>query len=230
MKFHEKLLKLRKQKGISQEYLAEKIGISRQAIAKWETGQATPEIENLIPLSDFFMVSVDRLIRDLTDENCTANNKTGEEEEGNKTSDHIIPFLIKAKRKCYAGKGAETLSSRTNSHDLQYIENDLTYIDSYLGGECFAGEEAVWLSDKPVWAMNYAGRVIGEGFSGDFLKEVLYQVPEDYPYRGPFLYHKGDYTYHCTVSGVFEWYSGYEEIFCGDRKIYECIFHGGSLK
>ena len=50
---------------------------------------------------------------------------------------------------------------------------DLPILIPILGGECFAGEEVVWLYENPVWSMNYIGRVIGENFSGDFLKEVL---------------------------------------------------------
>ena len=50
------------------------------------------------------------------------------------------------------------------------------------------GEEVVWLHENPVWSMNYVGRVIGENFSGDFLKEVLMQVPAELPFRGPEIY------------------------------------------
>ena len=53
----------------------------------------------------------------------------------------LIEFLIRAKKATYAGKGAETTSSRTKSHDLKYTEGDLMYYDTYLGGEKFAGEE-----------------------------------------------------------------------------------------
>ena len=67
----------------------------------------------------------------------------------------LIEFLIKAKRKTYAGKGAETVSSREKSHDLVYRENNFMYYDTYLGGEKFAGEEALWIADNPYWSMNY---------------------------------------------------------------------------
>ena len=93
----------------------------------------------------------------------------------------IVDFLIRAKRATYAGKGAETASSRIKSHDLVYRENDLMYYDTYLGGEKFAGEEALWIADVPYWSMNYVGRVTGSPFSGDFLKEALLHVPEDAP-------------------------------------------------
>ncbi|MEJ6952416.1 DUF5680 domain-containing protein [Halanaerobiaceae bacterium ANBcell28] len=98
-----------------------------------------------------------------------------------------------------------------------------------LGGEKFAGEEALWQDDLPFWSMNYIGRILAEGFSGDFLKECLLLVPKEYPYRGPLVYQKGDYKYHCVVNGDFDWFKGYEEIFCNDIKVYECVFHGGYI-
>lgn len=62
MKFSEKLKDLRKQKGISQEQLAEKIYVSRQAITKWESGNGLPDIENLIAISSLFNESLDSLL------------------------------------------------------------------------------------------------------------------------------------------------------------------------
>lgn len=78
--------------------------------------------------------------------------------------------------------------------------------------------------------MNYTGRVIGDNFHSDFLKEALLHVSEDMPYRGPAIYTKGDYHYHCKIEGEFIWYQGYEEIFYVDEKIYECYFHGGVIR
>lgn len=57
-----KLLKLRKQNNLSQEELAEKLGISRQAISKWERGDASPDTDNLIQLSNLYRVSLDELL------------------------------------------------------------------------------------------------------------------------------------------------------------------------
>jgi len=62
LNFKENLKKLRKEKNISQEQLAEKLNISRQAISKWESGKAYPDIDNLILLRDIFNVSLDELI------------------------------------------------------------------------------------------------------------------------------------------------------------------------
>lgn len=67
MKLHEKIILLRKRNGLSQEGLAEKIGVSRQAVSKWETGEALPEITKLKALAETFSVTVDFLL----DENKT---------------------------------------------------------------------------------------------------------------------------------------------------------------
>lgn len=142
----------------------------------------------------------------------------------------IIEFLIRAKKAAYAGKGPESASSRPASHDLQYSEGDLLYIDTYLGGEKFAGEEAIWKDGQPVWSMNYCGRVIAEGFSGDFLREALANVPFDKPYRGPDEYRNGGYLYKSSVTGDPHWYNGFEEIYNGSVKVYECMYHGGDVK
>ncbi|WP_410984588.1 helix-turn-helix domain-containing protein [Bacillus cereus] len=64
MDFGEKLFKLRKEKGLSQEALAEKLNTSRQAISKWENGQGFPETEKFLMIGNIFEVSVDYLLKD----------------------------------------------------------------------------------------------------------------------------------------------------------------------
>lgn len=64
MSLGEKIFKLRKEKGLSQEALAEKIGTTRQAISKWENDQGYPETEKLLLLSNVFEVSTDYLLKD----------------------------------------------------------------------------------------------------------------------------------------------------------------------
>lgn len=223
LKFEEKLLALRKQKKISQENLAEELGITRQAVARWELGQSYPDVDKLILLSDFFKVSIDNLVKNNTDENCAYKGHV----TNNIEYMPIIEFLCRAKKNTFAGHGSETTPSRPNSHDLNYMEDNLKYIDTYVGGKKFAGEEAVWLNDSPIWAMNYVGRLIGEGYSGKFLSECLSLVTIDLPFRGPLVHTNGDYSYHCIINGDFEWFTGYEEMFCKNIKVYECNFHGG---
>lgn len=141
-----------------------------------------------------------------------------------------IAFLLRAKRATYAGKGPEAPSSRPQSHDLHYQEGSRLYIDSYLGGSHFAGEEALWEDGQPVWSMNYIGRVTGAPFSGDFLKAALRRVPEDAPYRGPAFYQEGDYAYTCRTEGDFTWFTGHETISYQGQCIYEARFHGGLIR
>jgi len=64
MNFAEKLFTLRTQSGYSQETLAEKLNVSRQAVSKWETGPTLPETDKLIAISELFNVSIDSLLID----------------------------------------------------------------------------------------------------------------------------------------------------------------------
>lgn len=62
MEFGNRLYELRKKKGLSQEELGEKINVSRQTISKYELGDAIPDMEKLVMLSDYFHVSLDELV------------------------------------------------------------------------------------------------------------------------------------------------------------------------
>lgn len=66
--FSEKLLELRRRGGLSQEQLADRLGVTRQSVSKWESGAAVPELSKLIALSDLFSVSVDYLVKDRLEE------------------------------------------------------------------------------------------------------------------------------------------------------------------
>lgn len=63
MNIGERLLRLRKQKGLSQEEIANIIGVSRQTISKWETGETNPDFDKIIPLCDLYNITTDELIR-----------------------------------------------------------------------------------------------------------------------------------------------------------------------
>ncbi len=64
MIFREKLVQLRKSRNLTQEQLAEELGVSRQAVSRWEAGDSTPDMINLLGLCDLFGVSADYLIHD----------------------------------------------------------------------------------------------------------------------------------------------------------------------
>ncbi|OUQ23168.1 transcriptional regulator [Flavonifractor sp. An135] len=63
MTLADRIQHLRKAKGISQEELADQIGVSRQAVSKWESGQSSPDLEKVILLSEFFDVATDYLLK-----------------------------------------------------------------------------------------------------------------------------------------------------------------------
>ena len=62
MDFGDKLKQYRLKEGLSQEQLAEKIGVSRQAITKWETKRGLPDVENMIILAELFKLTLDELV------------------------------------------------------------------------------------------------------------------------------------------------------------------------
>jgi Predicted transcriptional regulators len=223
MNFSEKFQLIRKNKGMTQEELAEKLDISRQAVAKWESGQAYPDISNLIQISNLFNVTVDYLVRD---QECMVNCAADVENDISK----LIDFRLEANVNTYAAYMNETTATRLDSHDFTYSSGPYTYHDTYVGGEKFAGEEAIWFDGKIQYAMNYLGRVLDQQFSGDFLKEALRKADKNMPYRGPEYFQSGEYTYKCSVTGDFSWFQGCEEIYCNNTRVYECYFHGGIMK
>ena len=85
MKLSEKILKLRKQNGLSQEELASKLNVSRQAVSRWELGSTQPDAPNLLKLSDLFGVSIDWLLRegDMAEETQQAQTVFQVKEERN---------------------------------------------------------------------------------------------------------------------------------------------------
>lgn len=89
----EKLVRLRKEKGLSQLQLAEEINVSRQAISRWEVGLAVPSREKLRALSELYNVSVDYLLSDKAGENMKEVSEPENEAKG-KTSDHLRVGLI----------------------------------------------------------------------------------------------------------------------------------------
>ena len=91
MKLHEKISVYRKKCGLSQETLAEKIGVSRQAVSKWETGDALPEINKLKSLAECFGVTVDFLLDDEADEYQQPNVETNQVKAN--TFDRIVAWF-----------------------------------------------------------------------------------------------------------------------------------------
>lgn len=73
MNFAQKLTNLRIKSGYSQEKLAEKLYVSRQAVSKWEVGTTLPETDKIIAISNFFDVSIDYLLKENMNSNYAEN-------------------------------------------------------------------------------------------------------------------------------------------------------------
>ena len=71
MNMADRIQYLRKTKGLSQEELADKIGVSRQAVSKWESEQSTPDIEKIIMMSEIFEVTTDYILKGIEPVNIT---------------------------------------------------------------------------------------------------------------------------------------------------------------
>lgn len=100
MIFNEKVMALRKKKGWSQEELAEKLGISRQSVSKWESGASIPEIDKIIALSGLFGVSTDYLLKDeLESEEDTPKEIIFEETDVKSVSVEEADSFVSLKRK-----------------------------------------------------------------------------------------------------------------------------------
>lgn len=225
--FHEKLKMLRKMLHFSQDRLAEEIGVSRQAVAKWESGDIFPDIANLIALSRLFDVSIDFLVK--KPEACS--KREGFQEAVEIDREALKQFIYKAKIRTYAsGIEQQVEGLRTYSHDYYYEDGSYHYHDSYVGNEIFSGQEVVTFEGQPVWALSYQGRVLHTDFSSKFLKEALFHVTPERPFKGPVHYQKGALVYHCQNDGDLDWVTGREEVYFNEEKVYELVFHGGLLK
>ena len=125
MTLAEKLKFLRKQAGMSQEQLAEKLGVSRQAVTKWETDAGIPDIENVIAISALFDISIDELL----------SNENGAKKPTDYLFESITEYDIDepkrfdmkfggAKLFVLTGCGSEKIRVRLASNTLSTLQSD----------------------------------------------------------------------------------------------------------
>lgn len=94
MALSEKIYELRKKSGLSQEQLAEQLGVSRQAISKWESGKAVPESDTLISISRYYNVTLDYLMKEDGSESEIATEVKGNQAKTNKGNEKRIIGII----------------------------------------------------------------------------------------------------------------------------------------
>ena len=99
MEFNNKLYELRKQKGFSQEELANRLNVSRQTVSKWEVGESTPDMDNLVAISNLFDISLDELVLDKAQEPEEPAKEVVKSELYSDIKEHVLTKANKEKAK-----------------------------------------------------------------------------------------------------------------------------------
>ena len=149
--------------------------------------------------------------------------------------DELAAFIVRAKAATYVGDGEHATPSRLASHDLRFSEGNWTYHDSYFGGSDFIGEEVVYFDGKPVWAMNYYGRILRDDLltaaeAGQMIKVSLSHMYSESRFLGGFEYTQNDLTYIDTSEGSAASFYGREFIRREQDIAYELVYHGGLIR
>ena len=144
-------------------------------------------------------------------------------------------FIVRAKAATYVGGGVRSLSYKPGSHDLQFHEGAFSYLDSYFGGSDFLGQEVVYYDGKPVWAMNYYGRIVEPSLitaeeAGRIIQESLSRMYEEDRFLGGFEHETENGTYFDTSEGGMASFSGTEWIAREGVRVYELVYHGGLIR
>jgi hypothetical protein len=150
-------------------------------------------------------------------------------------TDALNAFIVRAKAATYVGDGEHAPPCRTGSHDLRFTDGEWSYHDSYFGGADFIGEEVVYFAEKPVWAMNYYGRILRDDLlsaaeAGQMIKASLSRMYQEGRFLGGFEHTEDDLTYVDTSEGSAGSFHGREIIRRGQEVAYELLYHGGMIR
>lgn len=148
------LYELRKSAGLSQEEFAEKLGVSRQAVSKWERGEAYPDTENLIVISDMFNVTIDELLKsktiadDCSDNSRNTSNESGDNSEntGNESGD-FLHVNIGDKVKVDLSGGI-TVNSDDESVNIDLGNGGITVNDDDGNVKVNLGKDGITVNDE----------------------------------------------------------------------------------
>jgi len=145
--------------------------------------------------------------------------------------ENLRAFIFESSRATYAS-GDKSLRKKQidGSISIQFESGSYKYHDNYFGGEPYGGREVVFCENKPLWMMVYYGFVYPEvekELVYVFLAEALSSSSVEVPYRGPYLYERGEWRYENKMIGDVKKFSGEEKIFENDICIYEADYMGG---
>lgn len=226
MNFNEKLIKLRKEKGISQEELGYELDVTRQTISKWELGQTTPEMDKLIEISKFFDIDVDSLIKTETVDNTDeiSEDTNVEEKAKNKkivwtiviillalilifiyiVSSKIIKFKNNFFDSVFGGKEQSIIENVKDMVSSQFVEEFNYTFDKYQGTEM--GSSVFELLDKVIKNnKTNSDRIITvkvleeETSNPDEIKHLKRSFDEFAKYEISFEYNDQGYIYEAII-------------------------------
>jgi len=151
------------------------------------------------------------------------------------TLEELNSFVVHAKAATYVGGGTRSLSYRPGSHDLQFHEGSFSYLDSYFGGADFIGQEVVYFEGRPVWAMNYYGRILEPAKieaqeAGQIIQQSLTEMYRQGRFLGGFEHAVGSCTYVDSNEGAVDSFTGIERIMRDGVEVYRLVYHGGLIK
>jgi hypothetical protein len=149
--------------------------------------------------------------------------------------DQLNAFIVRAKAATYVGDGEPVTPCRLGSHDLRFSDGQWEYHDSYFGGSDFIGEEVVYFDGRPIWAMNYYGRILRDDLltgaqAGQMIKASLSRMYKTGRFLGGFEHFENDLMYVDTSEGSADSFRGRELIRRAQEITYELVYHGGLIK
>jgi HTH-type transcriptional regulator/antitoxin HipB len=134
-----RLVELRKRNGLSQEQLAEKLGLSRQAISKWERAEASPDTDNLIMLSRLYGVSLDELLNSDAEDEEFIRDKGGEAEKAEDTEKRSFRDSV------HIGRGGIHVEAKNG--DSVHVGWDGIHVNDKSGTKVDVGPDGVYVDD-----------------------------------------------------------------------------------
>lgn len=143
----DRLVKMRKKKGYSQEELAEKLGLSRQAVSKWERAEASPDTDNLICLAKLYGVSLDDLLNTDDDVDTIVEEQVKPEQEEKKedSSSGSADDETSSAQKEESGDKSE---EQEKKKDEAYIGKDGIHVSTEEGEKVHFSEKGIFVNDE----------------------------------------------------------------------------------
>jgi hypothetical protein len=151
------------------------------------------------------------------------------------TAEELTAIIVAAKSSTYVGDGIKVPPSRAGAHDLSWASGDWRYLDSYFGGTDFLGQEVLWRSGQPVWAMNYYGYIkradlIDGERAGATIKGALSAMYREGRFLGGFDWTGPHGRYLDRSEGGAGQFRGREVIVVDGVEAYALDYFGGLVK